>query len=66
MDPFSMNTEQQCAYLLKCLEAEMEPRQIRETKFKDDGFTFDLIMTILVNRGWAKKDKNSGRWHVKK
>lgn len=65
MDPISMSTDQQCAYVLKCLEADMHPQQILESRFKGDSFSFDLIMTMLVSRGWAKRDK-SGRWKVKR
>lgn len=66
MDPRVLNTEQQCAYVLRCIEAEMQPAQILESRFKGDRFAFDLVMTFIVSRGWAMKDKNSGRWHVRK
>jgi hypothetical protein len=66
MDPLNMSTEQQCGYILECVEAGVDPISILQIKFWDDKFTFDLLMSIIVERGWARKDKKSGRWHVKR
>lgn len=66
MDPLRLDTPQQCAYILKCIEAEMEPGQILESKFRGDTFTFNLLMTILIEKGWAGKDKKSGKWFVRR
>jgi hypothetical protein len=65
IDPLNLSTEQQCAYVLKCLEAEIPPEQICECRFCGDSFTFNLIMALLAKNGWAKK-KASGKWIVKR
>lgn len=64
MDPRVMSTEQQCAYVLKCIEAGMSPVQILQSRFKGDRFAFDLVMGFAVARGWTAKDRKSGRWYV--
>ena len=64
IDPLKLTTEQQCGYVLKCLEAGLEPLHIRQTKFCGDSFSFDLIMKMIVVRGWAKKNKKSGEWII--
>ena len=66
IDPLRLGTDQQCAYVLKCIEAGINPLQICETRFCSDSFTFDLIMKMIVDRGWAKRDKKSGEWKVKR
>jgi hypothetical protein len=66
IDPLNLSTAQQCAYVLKCLENEITPEQICECMFCGDSFTFNLIMTLISERRWAKLDKKSGNWTVKK
>ncbi len=66
LDPLNLSTEQQCAYVLKCLENELQPDVICGHKFRGDNFTFDLIMTMVTERGWARQHKRSGKWIVKK
>lgn len=63
-DPRLLTTEQQCAYILKCIEAEMPPNNILEYRFKGDEFTFELAMSFAVSQGWVAKDERSGKWHV--
>jgi hypothetical protein len=64
MDPRVLNTEQQCAYVIKCIEAEMSPEQIMQSRFKGDRFAFDIVMSFAVRREWIAKDRKSGRWYV--
>lgn len=66
IDPRLLTTEQQCAYVLKCIEAQMHPSQILESRFKGDRFALDLVMAIVVNKRWAVRDSDSGRWRVNK
>jgi hypothetical protein len=66
MDPRVLSTEQQCAYVLKCIEAGMSPMQILEARFRGDRFSFDLVMSFAVERGWVARDRKSGNWRVTK
>jgi hypothetical protein len=64
MDPLNLSIEQQCAYILECIEAGIDPTNILQIKFWDDKSTFDLLMSTIVESAWAGRDKKSGRWHV--
>ena len=64
LDPRMLSTEQQCAYVLKCIGADMTPEQILTTRYKGDAFAFDLVMSFAVSREWVARDRKSGRWYV--
>ena len=64
-DPYWMNIEQQCAYVLKCIEAKMDLAQVKESKFRNDDFIFELVISLIVKKGWASTDK-SDQWYIKK
>jgi len=63
-NPLLLNTAQQCAYVLKCLEAGMHPAEILETRFNSEIVVFQVIMDLVIRSGMVKQDKQ-GNWHIK-